>query len=125
MSTIQHTSTELVIALPQEDENNFHTTLMHDYDRIQSAISKIDVANAQATEEADRAMIMAALEAGVGKQKTNELVLAALRDWLAHRARTLVQALDPQRARKAIKPAEQGGGAAPGPGQAYRGRAAV
>ena len=89
--TVRH-GCRLDVALSAAQRPAFERALVEDFDSITMALSKIDVRKAEGRPE-DVPKIMAMVEAGVGCQKLNEIVLAQMRAWVADAGRAALAAL--------------------------------
>jgi tetratricopeptide (TPR) repeat protein len=92
----------LDVVMSGEQQARFAAALVSDFD-ITMALSKIDVHKAETRKAADKAMIMDAVEASVGAQRLNEIVMERLREWVAAAGHTALAALAPaERAESAL-----------------------
>lgn len=71
----------LDVRLPQAQRTHFLAAVRNKFDAVMEAIVEIDVRNAQAFLESDRANILQAVEASVGCAQLNELIKDRLRQW--------------------------------------------
>jgi tetratricopeptide (TPR) repeat protein len=90
--TVRH-GCRLDVAMSAAGRVAFERALVADFDSITTALSKIDVKKAEAARPGERDEIMAMVEAGVGCQRLNELVLEQMRGWVADAGRGALAAL--------------------------------
>jgi tetratricopeptide (TPR) repeat protein len=84
--TVRHRC-RLDVAMSAAGRVAFERALIKDFDSITAALSKIDVRKAEAARPGERDKIMAMVEADVGCQRLNELVLEKMRGWVADAGR--------------------------------------
>jgi hypothetical protein len=80
------------VALSRAQEAEAREALTRDFDALVAVLAGVDVARAGARVEADRAKILAAVEAGVGCAAVNVRVAGLLRQWLLGTAERLLAA---------------------------------
>merc|ERR1712232_963210 len=73
---------KFAVALPEHVEQNFIETFMSDggAKKVETALSKIDVQNAQSYRPEDKDTIVNMIHNSVGEEKTNSAVVLALKD---------------------------------------------
>ena len=73
---------KLHVLLPPSESSSFKLALNEDFDSIIAALSKVDVARAEAWRAADKEMIHGAVSATIGFSDLNTLLIKHLRNWL-------------------------------------------
>jgi tetratricopeptide (TPR) repeat protein len=90
--TVRH-GCRLDVAMSAEGRVAFEQALVDDFGSITTALSKINVKKAEASRPGEYDEIMTMVEAGVGCQRLNELVLKQMRAWVAGAGRAALAAL--------------------------------
>ena len=74
--------------MPPDQEASFNHTLVHDFDSIAVALSKIDLEQAEASVAQDKETILGLVASEMGFTKVNRAVSAALQEWVAETGNT-------------------------------------
>jgi hypothetical protein len=88
--TSQAPDARFSVCLGPAERSAFEAALLDKHDVIFDVFNSIDVANAQAGDPADRAMILAAVEAAGGCAQLNGLAFQEMRGWACAEARRMV-----------------------------------
>ena len=93
MATTLLVGAPLEVIMPPDDEVDFRRELLERFEGLILSLCRVDVAKATAREEVDRVNINRAIEAAGGAQRTNEVVCAALREWMLRSGRRALEAI--------------------------------
>ena len=74
---------ELTIEVPPSQEEDFETSLAEKFELVHSAVSNIDMRNADAFSQDDKKMIYDAVNSTVTFPVLNQMIIEQMRDWLA------------------------------------------
>jgi hypothetical protein len=87
---------KLTLALPAGQQQDMLHALSTDMDKVLSPMSDIDARTAKAANPADEREIKAAIEAGVGFERTNQIVTAGMLRWLVDMAKQSAEEQPPE-----------------------------
>jgi len=76
------TGARLHISMMPETKENFNESLITSFEKVQTAMSKLDVSTSEAFHKKDRDMIHGEITKTIGFTKLNEIVTARLTQWL-------------------------------------------
>jgi tetratricopeptide (TPR) repeat protein len=93
MGTTLAVRAEMKVIMPPADAAAFKEALVHDFDSLIYKTCRVDVEKASAREASDLANIKRAIVESGGFLKTNQLVIGALREWMAGASRAALNTL--------------------------------
>jgi len=87
------TGAQLHIAMRPEAKADFNNTLVTSFEKVQTALSSIDVASSEAFHASDQAMIHTEIQRTIGFAELNELIPTRLSQWLIEAAKARLKIL--------------------------------
>jgi len=103
MATALTVGAALEVVMPHSDAVAFQKALLDDFGGLIGKICEVDVERATAREPADLANIRRVIQGGGGYLRTNQLVVGALREWMAVEGSAALAAL-PGATARALSP---------------------